>query len=300
MRKFLLPFLLSCLTANAGPRLVDEVLAEVNDAVITTLDVQAEINYMNRQQAKPVPVTQALKDQILQALIDRQIEQDLAHAMRLEVHAQDINQAIATIAKAQGLTVKALKAKVKASGISWQAFNEHIRVEILLNQLHQASFANQVQVSDREVRKLAEKNKAFQANLVGYFCEEFLIPTEVAKGKKADKLAQTLLKKARHAKSFKDVKVAQGVQFKSLGWKAASDMPDSFVKALKKAKVGSVVGPIHAPNGVHILKLVQRDEASYQKYMDRIKADLWQQRYVERYQAWLKEQRKKAYVQLSS
>ena len=35
-----------------------------------------------------------------------------------------------------------------------------------------------------------------------------------------------------------------------------SELPDLFVSYVKKMQIGQVVGPIRAPNGLHILKLL--------------------------------------------
>ena len=102
--------------------------------------------------------------------------------------------------------------------------------------------------------------------------------------------AQTIIAKINKGASFTSFKSSD------LGWRKLADMPAVFVSAVKKMQPKTVVGPIAAPNGFHILKLFAVRSGSINMTSQEARNIVYQRKINDKLQAWLKKLRETAYV----
>lgn len=145
--------------ASAGP-VVDRVAAVINDDVIALSEIydigRSFIEERCPDSADPC-VTEA-ELEVLDALIRRSlVRQELAR-LKLEVTAQDVDQAIDRTARQYGLPDRAaLKTEIEATGKRWDQYREEL-FEYLRTQNFQGHvLAPRITITDDEVRDLYQR-----------------------------------------------------------------------------------------------------------------------------------------------
>ena len=93
----------------------------------------------------------------------------------------------------------------------------------------------------------------------------------------------------------------QQVQSTDLGVRKIAELPPLFAQETIKMQVGQIAGPIKAPNGLHLLKLLEAQGAPPQNLKftkERAQEFVFQQKLEKKLKPWLKELRDAAYVKI--
>lgn len=248
---------------------LDTIVAVVNEAVITQSQLNQEITLAREQMLAshtPVPPPAVLRQKMLQSLINKQLQLQVAKKEGLTVSDADVDHAIDRIAQGNGITAQQLKIKVQQQGINYDKYRNEIREQMIISQLQQREVAPKVVITEQEVtdflptmkKQLATKPAAHvvQSGQVIYHVQDYLIalPENPTPQQVSDALqkAQVILTKLRAGEDMQKQKLLMA----DLGWRKADDLPTLFVASIKPLSVGGFAGPVRAPNGYHILKLV--------------------------------------------
>jgi peptidyl-prolyl cis-trans isomerase SurA len=259
---------MSCVVLADAP--IDRIVAVVNDGVITQsqLDQQFRLAREQLQQSHaPLPTDAMLRQQVLQHLIDEQLQLDLAKKMNIKVSDADVDQAIAGIAQQNGLSVPDLQSKVVQQGMTYDQYRQQIRKQITISQLQQHEVAPRVTVNPQEVTDaMTAIAKQPVQKAAQYHLQDMVVPLPenptALQISAAQKRAQDLVAKLRAGADFRQTVISGGtdkppLQGGDLGWHKLTEMPDLFAAAVKNMQPGDIGGPIRAPNGFHIIKLVE-------------------------------------------
>ena len=135
----------------------------------------------------------------------------------------------------------------------------------------------------------------------------FLVPlpsNPTATQRKAiEKKAKALAKKAKSGVNFSQLAAAESggsnaLKGGDLSWRRLVEIPTIFADPVSKMHKGEVAGPIAAPNGFHIIKLsgVRANKTKLTK--DQVGNMIYQRKFEEKVQVWLKNLREEAYVKV--
>lgn len=275
--------LLSCLTWFAFPvkavhaasaTEVDRILAVVNDNVITQSDLEAEktiVIQQMRQQNIEIPPGGDLNKQLLERLILKRLQLQLADASGIKVDDDTLNRAIETIAKQNNLSLKEFRGVLERDGFDFAAFRENIRTEIVLTRLRQRQIANRITVTEQEVENLLATQK-LQGDTGGggdneYHVAQILIALPEAptpeQVQAANKKAEEVLAKLRAGADFKQTASAvsndqQALQGGDLGWLKTGQLPTLLAEVVPTMKAGDVSSLIRSASGFHIVTLLDK------------------------------------------
>lgn len=245
---------------------LDKIVAVVNDGVITQsqLDQQMQMATEQMQQTHvAVPPMPEFRKQILQHMIDTQLQLQLAKKEGINVDDASVDAAIANIAKNNGLTIAELQSKVAEQGLSYSKYRQDIQEQMIIGQVQQREVAPRVVVTDQEITDFMPKVKQQmrllakqpQQQAVMYHLIDYTIalPDSPSAQQKAAALAkaQATLTRLRAGENVQQVD-----SMNDLGWRKVSDLPDIFAREVPNMHTGGIAGPISAPNGYHLLKLV--------------------------------------------
>lgn len=234
---------------------LNKIVAVVNGDIIT----QHEVN-------KKMALNHQTKQQALDDLIDTILEIKLAQNNNIKISDTEINSIIANIAKNNHLSVAQLGEELrKTQGLTMKEYKEQIHDQIIVNKLEQQMFSKDVQISDKEIKQaMAEPIISGQASPEPlYHVVDILIETpdnaSQAQLAAAKNTAAKVLSKLKHSSDEKTITadLKEPVQYNDLAMRKLKEMPDLFIKQIKNMQIGQVAGPIQAPNGLHILKLVE-------------------------------------------
>lgn len=275
--KFLLlgSLLLSCLTvsvhaADAKVRLLDRIVAVVNNEVITQYELNDRIKLTTQQlnrQGTPLPPREVLEKQLLERLIVDRVQLHFAKETGIRVDDIQLDKLLQNIAQQNKLSLEAFRATLEKDGVSFAQFREEVRNEVILERLREREVDNKVTVSDGEIdnylnTRATQLGGEEEFNLAHILVRvpEQASPEQVREKRARAEQALNALKNQGNfgqiAATYSDAPDAmQGGQ---LGWRTGSRLPTLFVEAINALKPGENSDVLRSPNGFHILKLLDR------------------------------------------
>lgn len=253
---------------QAASTSLDKVVAIVNDDVLTENELLAKFEIIKQQLANnqtATPNDQELRAQVLNHLIDQKIELQTAARAGIDVEDDTVNKSIEDIAKRNNLTLSAFKQYLTENDFDFNAFHDEIHDQIIIERLLQREIGSRITVTKQEIDKYLNSVAYEQANISEYQLQDILIALpdipSTEQVRHADLKVNDILQKLQQGKSFEELAIAksdggEALQGGSLGWRRIEEIPTIFAEKVQIMEKGEVVGPIRAPNGYHILKLV--------------------------------------------
>ena len=158
---------LSLLAALAGAAraelLLDGIAAQVGSEVVLVSDVRAAAGptaaRARAQGASNEEIRQLCVD-VLEEMIDRALIQQLVRRAEIGASDADVDAAIASIAKENGLSIDKLRASVEAQGLPYALYRERIRGEIEHARVINELVASKTRVEESELKVLYEEQIA--------------------------------------------------------------------------------------------------------------------------------------------
>lgn len=301
------------ISAQAKPKAdqeIDRVAAIVNEKIITESDVQDQVATMRNQllmTGKDIPDDQTMHEKILQMMINKEVQIQIADRADVKVDLEELNARLSDIAKHNRITLKQLRAQIKEQGINFESFRNDMRDQMRLQKLQQRSVGGKISVSLKEINELLAEMKSKNTGNYQYHIANILISLPEAPTSKqvqtAEKRANMVVNELKEGKKFNQIASKssdgdQSLQGGDLGWRKTAELPEIFAKELKTMKEGDTRGPIRAPNGLHIIKLLGVKEGEGIPSKQQVKAMLYNRKMIEKVDEWVKQMRDSAYVQI--
>ncbi|HEY4467956.1 MAG TPA: peptidylprolyl isomerase SurA [Klebsiella sp.] len=254
-------------TSFAAPQVVDKVAAVVNNGVVLESDVDGlmqSVKLNARQAGQQLPDDATLRHQILERLIMDQIVLQMGQKMGVKISDDQLDQAIANIAKQNNMTMDQMRSRLAYDGINYNTYRNQIRKEMLISEVRNNEVRRRITVLPQEVETLAKQigdqnDASTELNL-----SHILIPlpenpssSEVSA---AQEQANSVVEQARGGANFGKLAITysadqQALKGGQMGWGRIQELPGIFAQALSTAKKGDIVGPIRSGVGFHILKI---------------------------------------------
>jgi peptidyl-prolyl cis-trans isomerase SurA len=250
---------------------------------------------------QPLPAPAALQKKAIDKAIGELLQLQVAQRAGLKVSDKDVERVINQIAQQNHFSVDQLKDAIEKQGMNFAHYRTQIHDQMLMQQVQQQALGGKVHVSNADVQAYLKKFSNPNADQAQYRLDDLLIPLkEDATSDEVDqatKQAGELAKKARAGADFKDL-VKPPVQNIDLQWRTLKDLPSVFVDAVSRLKTGDVTDPIKAPNGIHLLRLIDARGHTPALTETEAKQRAYQQKLQEEADKWAVELRKAAYVKI--
>jgi peptidyl-prolyl cis-trans isomerase SurA len=271
----------------------DKIMAIVNDEIITLSDVQNQARKINVN--KQNFSESELHKLALDGLIDQAVQLDLAQKMSIDVDQSKVKESIRKFAKQQGLSLEEFKQKIESSGESYEDFSLFIKDQLILAKLQKTVLASKVKISKTELQALKKEleNAKQQVHLIDWVFEvnNSSSTSQWRQMKKSSNDLKKLLRTNHKIEEFKE-----GVKT-DLGWREVSSLPDLFADKIRFSKAKSIIGPIKAPNGFHVLYVVDI-KVSKKFNDDEVYNILFFQKMQKDLAVWIKDLRSKAVIEI--
>lgn len=247
-------------------KLLDKAAVIVDRGVILESEIVKMVNDIKANSLasnQKLPSDKALRTQIIERLILRELQMQMAERAGFQVTDSHLESVIANVAQSQGLTTDQLRRQVEITG-KWDDFRAEIRTEIITNEVRRSSVSRRVYVSPQEIDTLVEalqekgrENDEYHLGhiLVGLPSDPSADDIEATKTR-----AEKVLALLNKGSDFKKVAIASSSGEKALdggdlGWMNINEMPTLFAEAVENSKKGEFIGPIRSGAGFHILTI---------------------------------------------
>jgi peptidyl-prolyl cis-trans isomerase SurA len=270
---------------SAGNKIrnIDGVAAVVNTGYVTRKEIDDRIVMLKKQGVK-LPEDGSVRTTILDRLILEKIQLQNAGQEGILVTNKELDKIIGDIAAKNKLSYAEFKAKVIASGSTFERYREMLRDDIIVSRYREREIEGKIKISEAEIDNfIAERIRAMtsgassrsvpaaKGELEEIDVAQIFIPVDsgAGAGAQADakKKADALLRDARGDVDFLQLgamaaKDNPKIKFQELGYRTPDRLPQLFYEAVRNTGSGQVANVVvKSPAGYHVLKVLDRRAA---------------------------------------
>ncbi len=303
-------------TAMASDNVVDRIVAQVNDEIITLYELEeAALPYLVQYGQDPrVLEDDERREQILEDVLDDKIDSILveqeAREMGVEVAQAQIDEWIQMTAQQQGMTPQQFQQAIAQYGIDYEQYEDIIRDNLLRMQMMQQRPSGGGPVSEAEIDE-AYRDRFGDPDQGREFIEVrhiLLVPDQIDGGEhQARQQAQQLREQIVDGEaSFGELAdtYSQGPgagDGGNIGTFGRGDLAESFEEAAFAQAVGEVSEPVETEFGIHLIEVLERDhraDPQVEQRRQQIRAQLQEQQMEEQMESFLETLRTRAFLDI--
>jgi peptidyl-prolyl cis-trans isomerase SurA len=270
---------------------VEEIIARVNDQIITTTDFQRSMQEMDQEErqrgASMQEMSEAHKD-LLRNLIDQQLWLSKGKELGITGETELVNK-LNEIRKQYNLaTLEELEKAARDQGVSYEDFKANIRNQIVTQEVMRQEVGQRIHITPGEVQRYFETHKQDYAQQESVKLAEILIstgnngaapqiggaepddPQKVADAQTKANDIETKLRAgadfAQLARTMSDGTTA--AEGGDMGTYKRGQLGSVFEEATFPLKVGDVTQPIRTKQGFVIMKVVAHAPGGVPAYKD--------------------------------
>lgn len=299
----------------ASAEIENRVVAIVNNEVVTLYELNSKIRQLTgissrqlKQRSEDMYIQ--TRRRVLDDLIDQKIALEKIQELEIKVSPEEVDQAIERVKEDNQLTQEDLIEQLKERGTSYVAYREAIKSELERVRLINYEVKSKILLREEDIEKYYREHKdEFSTEASVRLAVIFLKQTDPADKNEARALeqkAQEILSLIENGTDFGSLarKFSNGPGAREggdLGVFKLSELNPEMAELIKGLSAGEVSQPIVTPNGIRIVKVVEKDGGgvkSFEQVRNAIEAILYRKELDKRYSAWIKELRKKAYTKI--
>jgi parvulin-like peptidyl-prolyl isomerase len=304
------------ITVLSHAEMVDRIVAIINDEIITLSELNNSLEtYMKRvEESSEVTDREKMKKQlrklILNSLIDQKLIAQEAQKLGIAATDDDIDKAIKSILSKKKITMEALAEDIADEGGTIEDYREEIKQHLTKRNLIGREIRKKVTVTQKEIGNYYREHRNDYEGKEAVRIRQILIivprDCDVETKEKKRSSAEMTLKRLRNGEPFAllAAEVSQGPAAQTggdLGYiEKGLILPevDTVAFSLKK---GEMSGIIETSVGFHIIQVLDKRGAGIkptESVREEIVEKLGSKKVEEKFQEWLKEQRKKALIEV--
>src|SRR5579885_272722 len=308
---FTLMIFCGCSYAKPAGESLDQIVAIVNDDVVTKSELKHTLSMVKAQMAQErvsIPSDAVLQKQVLNQLVNKKLQLQIAKQVGIRITDADLDRAVQNIATQNNMSVSDLYKRINLDGLSTADYRNEMRNQMTIQKLQQQEVASRIAVAPGEVDSFM-RSKLWQNNTSKeYHLEDILIPLSDTPStdeiEAARKHAKSVIAKLNQGQNFREVAQQESgssnaLKGGDLGWRKLAEIPSAFAEHVINMQKNEIAGPIQTANGFHILHLVaERSDTSKQAAPSRkqVEALMMQPKIEKQGQNLVSKMRSQAYV----
>lgn len=307
---FLLTILLIPFSAQAV--VLDRIVAVVNDDVITLSELNSVESTMLRTAPPLSGEDHSLSEQerVLKNLIDKKIQLQKAKALGIKTSQATVDKTIEGIMEKNNISEEALREKVTAEGFTWTDYKKEIGEQMTLTSLVNQEVRSRIVLLPEDLERYYRENQQlFVLEKKKHVLRIFLALPESATAGDADALrseAEALRADLLGGADFKElaIRYSDGPEAKDggdIGYFADGELMPELDRAVSAMKAGDISPVIEQKGGFTLLKVEEikdTETVPFDEAKEMIQETIYQEKLGARYEAWIKELREKAFVEI--
>lgn len=309
----------------AGAEIIDRVVAEVNDDVVTLSEVEEEGKGFLKKIALEVPsenrmeaIQQARQD-ILRSLIDQKLMEQEAAKQGIVVTDAEVQDSFEQLLRANSLSKEDLLNELERNGVSEDMYRSNLKSQIYQNKLINRDIRSKIVITEEAILDYYDTHYTEQVKEGSYYLLQIGISWGETEGGDVDPALLEERKKTAMERAERVHKLAHsGSDFNELARKF-SDLPsaaeggdigsfeeDEMASYMKYAVTslipGGVSDIIETPVGYQFFKLLSNKEGGiimqtpYGEVKEKIREELYNQELEKEFDEWIQGIRKRAYI----
>jgi peptidyl-prolyl cis-trans isomerase SurA len=299
----------------AESQFLDQVAAVVNDEVITQSELDALLRPLFEQYKKDIPPEEVAvkmgeaRQKLLNQLVEDRLVFQEAKNQKIEIDEAEIDAEVARF-KERFKTDQELEDALHKEGLSLKEMRERIKRQAMIRRLQDMEIRSRVVISPLEIEKYYQDHAEEFASGERIRVRSITIrKDDIAREKglkdeRAKKKIEEIRKKVLSGDSFsnlaKEFSEDTSAENEGLGdWLSPGDMIPEIDAVLFKLKQGEISQVIESPLGYHLFRLEEKQEQfkkTFEEARDEIYGKLFYLKSQERFQEWMKELKRNAYV----
>ncbi len=299
-------------TARSVP--ADGIAAVVGEQIILLSEVHARMSILTQQatgMGAAAPPFHTAQKQALEELIDETLIAREAVSMQIEVTTGEVESAIENMAEQNSMDLESFKAALESQGMTLSLYRQNIRRELLTYKTMNLRVRSRVNINEERAREFYN-NQVRDVRRGAWFYGAHILVRVPSDARAIDvaKLREraTALKTAIDGgKKFEDVAKESSDDAVTapfgghLGKRMPGDIPAILDRVFLDLEPGEITGPIKTPSGFHIVKLASREDVGvkpFDQVKDVIIGQLTQKEMDRQQKIWLKELRRRAFINI--
>jgi len=313
-------------TANdCASEIIDKVVAQVNNDVITQSELEEEAEPLFEKVLREAPADERsealemVRDQVLNALIDRTLIAQEAVKHGVSVSEQEVAEAFNRVRAANGFSREEFLGQLEQSGIDEQTYRRNLKSQLLQNKLLMQNVRSKILITDEMVLDYYTEQYTKNVDEGSYYLLQIGISwNEPEAGQQstatlyqakldARQRAERIHKLALAGQDFRDLArrfsdLPSAEEGGDIGIFAEDEMADYMKTAVTDLKPGEISAIVESPFGYQFFQLLSGgsggivSKAPYETVKEQIREQLYRETMQEEYEAWLKQLREAAYI----
>jgi peptidyl-prolyl cis-trans isomerase SurA len=262
------------------PELVNEIVARVNNDIITRVDYLNALRdfreelgrqMQGKTEAEINAEFERLKSSVLDFMIDDLLVEQKAKELNLDVEAE-VNQQMAQVAKENGFAnVLAFENELKKQGVDPETFRLSIRKRLQQQLVIQREVLSPIyqRLNDKDKLKFYNDHKEGFTTQGEETISEIFLPLEGHTADEVSQRAKRLVAELRAGKSFEEAvqenspaSRATRAQKGKVGTFKQGELNKDISAAISSLKPGEVTEPVRLQDGFQIVRLDERKPAT--------------------------------------
>ncbi len=268
-----LGMVLFCLASATWGKVIDRVVAVVNNEPILLSEVDSKCKYALEQVPSSIPLDEATEQrrkirlETLQSLVDETLIQQQIKKHHIEVKDKEIQRYISMIKSEHNLTDEQFAMALKQEGMTLESFKARQRKQIEKQKLLGREIQSKLKVSEKDIEQYYRQHYTTEAGAEKIKASHILfsIPPDTPKKQREAvyERAKEVLAKLRAGADFSEMakKYSDDPSASTggdLGWFRRGDMVASFEKAAFSLKKGQISDLVKTRFGYHIIMVTDR------------------------------------------
>src|SRR5215468_2208810 len=248
-----------------NPIVETRIAAVVNDEVISVGDLQSRLKMvmLSSNLADSLENRQRIANQVLRTLVDEKLQIQEAKRQNISATEDEINKAIAQIAKQNNMQSAQLDQVLKANGIERSALIDQLTASIVWSKLVRRLVSQTNVVSDEEIDYALERAKEAVNEPQSRVAEIFLAVDNPRQEDEVRRLAERLTEQMRQGARFSAVaqqfsQSATAAVGGDIGWVRPEQLSLDLGKAVSQMRPGELSPPIRTGAGYYLLLVLDR------------------------------------------
>ena len=288
----------SRLAAQTKGRVVEEILARVNNEIITVTDLQRARNSLEDEAKQECRNCSPQQLQLLITEKEKNLLRDLIDQSLLVQHAKDLGISVEAdvvkrldqLRQQNGIaTMEDLEKKINESGISFEDFKANIRNNLLTQEVIRREVGSKIIIGRDEVQKYYDEHKNEFQRPEQVVLREIFVTTDgknEAEIAEQEKKARNLLERVKKGEDFGELakRFSDGTTAKNggeLGVFGRGQLAKDIEEVVFKLNKSQMTDVIRTKTGFLILQVEQRYEAGLQP-VDKVENEVMNRLYTEK------------------